>query len=100
MVRLVPLLAAVLLSGCAEMRWAKPGADSAEAARDAANCRAAASAAVQRQYGPPSPNAGRPDPRFGADTSAPGLADRQILEAQTTDRCMREKSYGLVPAGK
>ena len=98
--KLIPLLVAALLAGCGEMHWAKPDGDSSSAARDEANCRAAASAAVQRQYGPPSLNVGHPDPRFGADTSKPAPADRAVLEAQAVDRCMRAKGYALVPAGK
>ena len=97
----VLLLAALLFfSGCSDLRWAKPGGDASEAARDTAGCRAAASQSLQRQYGAPAPSAGQPDPRFGADTSLPGPADRQVLEAQAVDRCMRAKGYALVPVGK
>ena len=79
------------------MRWAKPDGDTASVAHDAANCRALASETMLRKYGPPVP--GRPDARFGPETSLPGPADRRILEQQAIDRCMRGKGYTLVPAG-
>jgi hypothetical protein len=46
------------------------------------------------------PAYGRSDPRFGPDTGQPSPADRQLLESQAVDRCMRAKGYALVPAGK
>ena len=98
--KLIPILAAVLLAGCGEMRWAKPDGDSSSAARDEANCRAAANESVARQYGPPVPTTNRSDPRFGADPSIPSQADRAVLESQSVDRCMRAQGYALVPAGK
>ena len=98
--KLIPILAIVLLAGCGEMRWSRPDGDSS-AARDEANCRAAASESVSRQYGPPIPTTSRySDPRFGADPSIPSQADRAVLESQAVDRCMRARGYALVPAGK
>jgi hypothetical protein len=98
--KLIAVLAAVLLAGCGEMRWAKPDGDASALARDETNCRAAARESVQRQYGSPVPAYGRSDPRFGPDTGQPSPADRQLLESQAVDRCMRAKGYALVPAGK
>jgi hypothetical protein len=98
--RLIPVLAALLLAGCGELRWARPDGDASALARDEAGCRAAARESVQRQYGPPVPAYTRSDPRFGADTGQPSPADRQLLESQAVDRCMRGKGYALVPAGK
>ena len=77
------------------MHWAKPGADPATLARDTAGCRALGSETITRRYGPPVP--GRPDARFGPETSLPGPADRRLLEQQVVDRCMRDKGYALVP---
>ena len=99
--KLIPILAAALLAGCGEAHWARPGGDTSSIARDEANCRAAASESVLRQYGPPSPTSSRnTDPRFGADPSIPSQADRAILESQAVDRCMRAQGYALVPVGK
>lgn len=101
MEKLIPILAAVLLAGCGEMRWTKADGDASSAARDEANCRAAASKQIARYYGPPIPSGNRyGDPKYGADTSAPSQADRAVLESQTVDRCMRAQGYALVPAGK
>jgi len=101
MAKLIPILAVLSLAACGDMRWAKPEGDASSAARDEANCRAAASDAVQRQYGPPTPIYNRQgDVRYGADPSIPSAADRQVLEAQAADRCMRSQGYTLVPVGK
>ena len=98
--KLIPILAAIALAGCGEMRWTKQGGDS-NAAQDEANCRAAANEQVARQYGPPVPTTNRyGDPKYGADTSIPSQADRAVLESQAVDRCMRAQGYALVPAGK
>lgn len=93
------ILILALVTGCAELRWSRPGVDPDTLARDQAGCRALASDTVMRRYGPPTPIQ-RPDARFGPETSLPGPADRQMLEQQALDRCMREKGYALVPAGK
>lgn len=101
MSKLVPILAAILLAGCGDVRWTKQEGDASSAARDEANCRAAASEQVARRYGPPNPANNRyGDPKYGADTSIPSQADRAILESQSVDRCMRAQGYALVPAGK
>jgi len=94
----LPILILALVAGCGELRWAKPGTDSSVLARDQASCRALASESIMRRYGPPLPS--RSDARFGPETGLPGPADRQMLEQQAFDRCMREKGYSLVPAGK
>ena len=101
MTKLIPILAALLLAGCGDMRWAKPDGDSSSAAQDESSCAAAARDQIQRQYGPPVPSSSRQgDPRYGADTSIPSSSDRMVLESQAIDRCMRSKGYALVPAGK
>ena len=94
----LPILILALVAGCAELRWAKPGADSSVLARDQTSGRALAREQIALRYGPPVPGPG--DVRFGPETSLPGPADRQMLEQQAFDRCMREKGYSLVPAGK
>jgi hypothetical protein len=88
----------LLAAGCGELRWVKPGADADALARDQAGCRAHARDSVMRRYGPPTPTQ-QPDARFGPETSLPGPADRQMLEQQAFDRCMREKGYALERAG-
>jgi len=101
MAKLIPILAVLSLAACGDMRWAKPGGDSSDAARDEANCRAAANDTISRRYGPPQPIYNRQgDVRYGADTSIPSQADRAVLESQAVDRCMRTQGYALVPVGK
>jgi hypothetical protein len=101
MKKLIPILAAALLAGCGDLRWAKPDGDASTAARDEGNCRAAASESVARHYGPPVPAGNRyGDPRYGADQSIPSASDRRVLELEAVDRCMRSQGYALVPAGK
>ena len=100
MQKLIPMLAALVLAGCGEVRWTKPDGDS-NVAQDESSCAAAARAQVQRQYGPPAPTSSRyGDPKYGADTGIPSSADRMVLESQSVDRCMRAKGYALVPVGK
>jgi hypothetical protein len=91
-------LIAASVAGCGEMHWVKPGADADALARDQAGCRALARDTVMRRYGPPVPTR-QPDARFGPETGLPGPADRQMLELQAFDRCMREKGYALERAG-
>lgn len=101
MQKLIPILAALVLAGCGDVRWAKPDGDSSNVAQDESSCAALARDQVQRQYGPPVPSSSRyGDPKYGADTSIPGSADRAVLESQSRDRCMRAKGYALVPVGK
>jgi hypothetical protein len=101
MQKLIPILAALVLAGCGDVRWTKPGGDSSNVAQDESSCAAAARDQVQRQYGPPVPSSSRyGDPKDGADTGIPSSADRMVLESQSVDRCMRAKGYALVPVGK
>lgn len=92
------VLVAIFVAACGELRWSKPGADAGTLARDQTGCRALARESIAVKYGPPVPGPG--DVRFGPETSLPGPADRQMLEQQALDRCMREKGYSLVPADK
>jgi hypothetical protein len=95
------IVLAALLAGCGDVRWAKPDGETSTPAHDQANCRAAVSEQVQRQYGPQTPVAsGNTDPRYGADPGRPSQADRMLLVSQAVDRCMRGRGYALVPAGK
>ena len=101
MPKLIPILAAMLLAGCGDVRWSRPDGDSGNVAQDESSCAAAARDQVQRQYGPPVPSSSRyGDPKYGADTGIPSSADRMVLESQSVDRCMRAKGYALVPVGK
>jgi hypothetical protein len=98
--KFIPILV-LLVTGCGEVRWAKPDGDASTLAQDQASCRAAASEQIQRQYGPPTPVvSGTSDPRYGADPGRPSQADRMLLVSQAVDRCMRGRGYALVPAGK
>ena len=86
------------LAACAELRWQNPDADAATLAADLEACRTLAQARIARTIGPAVPS--RPDPRFGADAVQPSPADRRMQEQQVADRCMHDKGYSLVPAGR
>jgi hypothetical protein len=84
------------LAGCGGVQWSKGGANEQAASNDLSACNSAATATMQRLYGPELPTVNF-DPRFGPDMSRPPLADRRLEEQQAVNRCMREKGYELVP---
>ena len=92
------LLTVLGVAACAELHWQKPDADAATLAADLDACRAQAQVRIARAIGPAVPS--RPDPRFGDDISQPSPADRRMQEQQLADRCMSDKGYTLVPAGR
>ena len=92
------LLVAFALASCAEVGWHKAGGDAAALPNDLANCRVFAQGRISRTLGPPVPAS--TDPRFGADMTQRSGAARLIEEQELVDRCMREKGYTLVPAGR
>ena len=93
----LPLFAlslALILASCGDVRWHKPDTDDAALAGDLAACRGAASAAMQRMYGPPQPDVS--SAQLAGAPIQPTLADRQMREQQAVGKCMREKGYTLV----
>ena len=90
--------------GCAEMRWSKPGADSAKLEEDLAQCRGEARLQASRESLPRTPSS---SPAIRADASgrpvvAPPASrgtDTLVLEQDLTGACMRGKGYALAPAG-
>lgn len=95
---LIPVLLALALAGCAELRWAKPGADALAIQEDLDGCRAQARVTAARTA-----DLGmRPalDPRFGPETGATRRAEQPIQQEDQIQRCMRDKGYHLVPAEK
>jgi hypothetical protein len=95
------VVAAMLVTGCAEMRWTKPGADAAAAARDLEECRASALA----RTGPRSPVVVSQDAqmvdRGGSPTAtrpAGTSNDRFMAEHEDVRVCMVRRGYQLQPA--
>lgn len=92
----------LLFSACAEMRWAKTGADAPTVARDLNECRAGALTGG----GPRAPGIATQDAQMidrGASPSAARPAgtsnDRFIAEHEDVRVCMLRRGYQLQPAG-
>jgi hypothetical protein len=91
-----------LTTGCAEMRWSKPGADSAKLEEDLAQCRGEARLQATRESLPRMPGS---SPALRTDsTGRPAVAqagsrgtDTLVLEQELTGSCMRGKGYALAP---
>ena len=89
------------VAGCAEMRWSKPGMESAKLEEDLAQCRGearlrAARASLPRTTALPpllTDPGGRPVP--GPTRSR--TDDPMLLEQDLTGACMRGKGYELAP---
>ena len=88
----------LVLAGCADMRWYKPGGDGTALAHDLTNCRALAHERAARAGNIGLPPAAS-DPRFGSP-SGPTQVEQRLQEQQAVDACMRDKGYALVPADK
>ena len=89
----------LLVQGCAEMQWSKPGADAAAIAREQDECRAAAIG----RAGPPVAGRGSLDARSDGGrppVMAPtqGSNERFVAEHEEMRRCMMERGYQLKPA--
>lgn len=92
-------LLALLAQGCAEMQWSKPGADTAQLARDQDECRAAALG----RAGPPVAGRGSIDARTDGGrppvmAPAQGSNERFVAEHEEMRRCMLQRGYQLKPA--
>ena len=90
---LIPIALALVLSACAELRWQRPGTDEAAILQDFVNCRSLAQQKINRLWGPDVPIS--TDPRFGPRFE-PTSAQRQLLERDAEDHCMRERAYTIV----
>jgi len=90
---------ALFLAACGgQVRWVKADSNESAAGSDLANCRAAASSAMQRMYGVPQMSSNAGPGVFGGNTASdPSPADRQMREQEAVGRCMRDKGYTLVP---
>jgi hypothetical protein len=95
-------MVALSAAGCAELRWSKPGVDSARVEEDLAQCRSEARLQAQRMSLPRTA-AGPPglgtDP-LGRAVPAPPRSrteDPMLLEQDLTSSCMRGKGYALAP---
>ena len=103
--RLAALTALVVSAGCAEMRWSKPGADSAKLEEDLAQCRGEARLQASRESAPHMPGA---PPLLVMDAQGRAVAapartrgtDSLVLEQDLTGSCMRGKGYELAPVAQ
>ena len=88
------------VTGCAEMRWSKAGADSALVSRDLDECRAAALGRANTAISTPGQVDGRSDGTGspGIMTPAPGSNERFVAEHEEVSRCMVRRGYALRPA--
>ena len=102
MMRPIPALLtaaiALTLAGCAEMQWARSGADTATVSRDLDACRAVA----LRSGAPPAVPAGSLEAasdsgRPRAIQPAAGSNERFVAEQEAVRRCMVERGYTLQP---
>lgn len=85
---------AMLASGCATMRWSKPGADAAAVSRDLDACRAGAlGAAAVAPSG--SSEAITERGRTGVSEPTAGSNERFVAEHEATSRCMLKRGYEL-----
>ncbi|HKA39878.1 MAG TPA: hypothetical protein VKD25_08915 [Burkholderiales bacterium] len=99
---LAVVIVALSTAGCAEMRWSKPGADSAGVEEDLAQCRGEARLQAQRIS---LPRTAAVPPGLGTDSlgravPAPPRSrteDPMLLEQDLTSSCMRGKGYELAP---
>jgi hypothetical protein len=101
----VVALSGLLFAGCAEMRWSKPGADSARMEEDFAQCRSEARLHAERVSLPRAPLL---PPTVGTDAlgrpvPVPARArteDPLLMEQDLTGACMRRKGYELVTSDR
>jgi len=87
---------ALVLPGCAEMHWSKPGADTAAVSRDLDECRALALKSAGPAVAPASSTEGISDqgrPRVMAPTAATN--ERFVAEHEAASRCMTARGYRL-----
>ena len=106
--RWLPKTAIVILlfvSGCADLRWSKDGADEAMLARDLDDCSRSARVQASSQVlanGPATPQVMGVDPQgrpFVANPF-PASSDRYLAEHDLQRFCMTGKGYQLVPADR
>lgn len=99
------IAAALIATGCAELRWHKEGAGTAALGRDYTECQQQARLRAYRSAGAFVPDSPRV---VGVDAQGRRLigssshldTDRLLLEHDLLGACMRGKGYALVPAEK
>ena len=86
MTKIAIAAAALLITGCSTQQWDKPGATPEGMESDARACDA-----LSQSY----PTA--PERRTTQPSVDDRGADRQLVEAQRREACMRQKGYSLKP---
>ena len=99
-IRLLHALLATLLvstlSGCADLRWTKPGADATAVSRDLDACRAVALNAAAAPIAPAGSTESVTDHgRPRAMQPSAGSNERFVAEQETIRRCMASRGYAL-----
>lgn len=106
LLRLFPAaMVALSVIACAEMRWSKPGADSAKLEEDLGQCRGEARLQAARESLPRMPGSSpalRTDSTGRPVVAQPGShgTDSLVLEQELTGACMRGKGYALAPVDR
>ena len=95
------VLISLLIAGCADLRWHKPGTDSATLDRDLERCQKESRLQASREVLPRLATAPiiTTDPKGHAIAVQPQPnTDGLLLEQDLTRMCMRKHGYELVPA--
>lgn len=93
---LAPALVASLLYGCADLQWARPGADAAAVSRDLDACRAVALNAAAPPVAPVGSTESVTDHgRPRALQPSAGSNERFVAEQEVVRRCMGQRGYAL-----
>lgn len=94
------LAAALLLTACADLRWARPGTDAAAAEHDLEQCRQQAELDARHML---PPRGAQPSVAMNRDGSVTATrrpaydTDRFLLEQDFAAACMRKKGYQREP---
>jgi hypothetical protein len=95
------VLISLLIAGCADLRWHKPGADTAALERDLEQCQKEGRLQAGRETIPRLAAAPviATDPQGRTFVTQPHPHDtgRFLLEQDLTRACMRKQGYDLVP---
>ena len=87
---------AIVLSGCADLQWTKPGADTTQVSRDLDACRAVALSTGAAPVAPSGSTESVTDHgRPRAMQPSAGSNERFVAEQETIRRCMASRGYAL-----
>ena len=100
--RLLPVLASLIFCACTSVDWHKEGADATAVANDWASCRRVAE--LQTPRFPPNLSTGAIAGPSGVIIPMPGMesqSPQRLADVQlSTQKCMRDQGYELIPVSK